>query len=95
MQGITVTWPKRDTKSITVHIFGVRVIMSYETPVMAWYGDKLIRRKNIWGPTTGRHLNENQPSWLKPEIIDDAVEFNRRLNLMILEGATKELTHLL
>lgn len=37
----------------------VRVLFSYETPVAADLpGYKHIRRKNVWGNTTGKHITE-------------------------------------
>lgn len=36
----------------------VRILFSYETPVAADLpGYKYIRRKNVWGNTTGKHIS--------------------------------------
>lgn len=67
----------RATPLNKVHVFGVSIIISYETPVaFRWKGGHA-RRVNTWGPTTGRHLKEaGAYDW--PELEED--EFNKKMN---------------
>jgi hypothetical protein len=67
----------RATPLNRVHVFGVRILISYNTPVaFEWKGGRA-RRVNTWGPTTGRHLKEaGAYFWL--ELEED--EFNKKMN---------------
>lgn len=48
--------------SHTLHLPGIRIVFSYETPVAfcdphrGW-----VVCENVWGPTTGKHLNQLAP----------------------------------
>ena len=69
-----------------VQVFGVQVLISYETPVAFHDRYEHHRRHNVWGPTTGRHLKEaGATNW--PECDED--EFNTKLNLAIYKSMTE------
>jgi hypothetical protein len=86
MSVIGISRSGRNTPANTVHLFGVRVHFSYDTPVACRApGKPSFRRKNVWGPTTGRHLSEwgFGGDWV--EHLDEE-EFNRRLDQTIFEA---------
>lgn len=70
----------RNTQAYLVHFLGTTTLFSYETPV-GFIDDKgkRIRRENVWGPTTGRHLNESGFSYNGIEQLDED-EFVKRMN---------------
>lgn len=78
--------PTRNTKAHVVSVCGVQVYFSYETPVGCNPPNApSFQRENIWGPTTGRHLNEwgfNRTGIAK---LDEG-EFERRMSLAIYEA---------
>lgn len=49
---------KRNTKCYIVHIGPHDLYFSYETLIGYDGPIGYFRRENIWGPTTGRHINE-------------------------------------
>lgn len=78
--------PTRNTKAHVVDVCGVGVFFSYSTPVGCSPPNRpSFQRENVWGPTTGRHLNEwgfNRPGIEKL----DEEEFERRMSLAIYEA---------
>ena len=86
MSTIQLRRAKRNTPATSVNIFGVWVYFSYDTPVGCNPpGEPSFQRKNVWGPTTGRHLNEwgfNTPGVEKL----DEDEFTRRMDLAIYKA---------
>lgn len=81
---------RRNTRANYVIVFGVRVLFSYETPV-AFHDPELgpVRRRNEWGPTTGRHLKET--SWGMGKQLE-ADEFNERLDALLLSRLVTEVS---
>lgn len=79
---------KRQTESYWVTIFGVDILISYQTPVAFSSNDGTrFRRENIWGPTTGRHLREaNADEWT----ILDEPWFTRELRAAIARRASRD-----
>jgi len=79
---------KRRTESYWVTIFGVDILISYQTPVAFSDNDGVMfRRKNIWGPTTGRHLRESDASeWT----VVDELEFTRELRAAVARRASRD-----
>lgn len=68
-----------------VHVLGVHVLFSYETPVaFATLGEQL-RRNNDWGATTGKHMNLAGVRQYPVE--EDASKFNDRLTAAIEKAA--------
>lgn len=49
---------KRNTQCHWVSLAGVRMLFSYSTVVAFQAQGKSFCRRNDWGPTTGRHMNE-------------------------------------
>ena len=77
----------RNTKCYDLEVAGVGMLISYETIVAASYRGERMRRRNIWGPTTGRHLKEtNTYDW--PEM--DEAEFNAKLDCMLHEAVLRK-----
>ena len=71
-----------------IQVFGVSVLISYETPVAFNDGREHHRRHNVWGPTTSRHFKEaGATNW--PECDED--EFNTKLNLAIYKSMTERI----
>lgn len=73
----------RATPLNKVYVFGVSILVSYETPVaFEWKGGRA-RRVNVWGPTTGKHIKEGGAyDW--PKLDKD--EFNRELNAAVCQS---------
>ena len=76
----------RNTPSHFVNVAGVNVLFSYETAVGCNPPDEpSFRRKNIWGPTTGKHLNET--GFRNMGIAElEADEFELRMNKAIIRA---------
>lgn len=59
---VKIQYPDRNTKSPIVTVGTLKLYFSYETivafdsPIMGFWISK-----NVWGKTTGRHLNEINP----------------------------------
>lgn len=71
-----------------IHVFGVSVLISYETPVAFQSAYEYHRRHNVWGSTTGRHFKEaGATNW--PECDED--EFNTKLNLAIYKSMAERM----
>jgi hypothetical protein len=68
----------RNTESHGVNINGIKLYFSYKTLVAFYYKGELFVRKNEWGTTTGRHLNDidggNKKERLSEEEFDKAIE---------------------
>jgi len=78
--------PERNTKAHRICVCDVYIYFSYDTAVACNppYAPSF-QRENVWGPTTGRHLNEwgfNRPGIAKL----DEDEFERRLTLAIFNA---------
>lgn len=85
---LTLTLPNRNTQAHWVCVFGaVDVFYSYTTPVAFSGPNGCFRRKNDWGPTTGRHFKESVPDHY--EIIGDEVEFNAKLTEAIIIAVSR------
>lgn len=77
---------RRNTPCYVVRIGEVACYISYETVVaVSGYTDTgewvRRRRRNVWGPTTGRHLNDMGVRGY-PEL-DDEDEFNRLVEELV------------
>lgn len=79
---------KRQTESYWVMIFGVDILISYQTPVAFTDNNGIVfRRKNIWGPTTGRHLREaGADEWATV----GELEFTRELRAAVARRASRD-----
>lgn len=76
----------RNTPAAVVNICGVQVYFSYETAVGCNPpGEPSFQRENVWGPTTGRHLNEWGFNTFGVSKLDEA-EFTRRMDLAIIKA---------
>ena len=65
-----------------VEVGDVRVWFSYETPIaFRKVGEPLVVRENIWGPTTGKHLNRVDGGDKEGRVSSD--EFMRKFNSML------------
>lgn len=67
-----------------VNIGTVMVWFSYDTPIaFRVYGQPRVVRENIWGPTTGKHLNaiDGGTKTAKAERVSSD-EFNRALDAL-------------
>lgn len=73
----------RNTQAGWVAVAGVDILFSYETPVAFAHDKGGLRRDNIWGPTTGRHMTEAQ---VKHYRAASEEEFNCELNRVISEA---------
>jgi len=78
----------RNTPCYRVSVGDVTCYISYETVVgVSGYNDKgelvRLRRKNVWGPTTGRHMSDMDIREY-PEL-DDEDEFNRVVEELITQ----------
>ena len=51
-------YTNRNTPAHAVTIGGVEFFFSYQTCIAVRVQGKLIMRENVWGSTTGRHMNE-------------------------------------
>lgn len=86
MSLIEVTRHRRNTPASVVHICGVDVFFSYETAVGCSPSDEpSFQRENVWGPTTGRHLNEWGFNRQGIEKLD-ANDFEHRLSRALVRG---------
>jgi hypothetical protein len=68
---------RRRTECYVVTVGSAEVFFSYETPIgvigVGRGGERVaVRRKNVWGPTTGRHMNEMGLRGAVREIEDEA-----------------------
>lgn len=55
----SIQWPARNTKALVVSVGELDLFFSYRTIMgFALPGMGRVFRENVWGPTTGRHLNE-------------------------------------
>jgi|GEM_PF-5917488 hypothetical protein len=55
----SINWPSRNTKAMQLRIGGVYLFYSYDTLIGALLtgrNPKMLRVKNTWGPTTGKHI---------------------------------------
>lgn len=90
ISAVNVEWPQRNTRLLILRVFDMKLVVSYDTVVAAQFHGKAIRRKNIWGPTTGRHMTE----WgvRSYDEIEDPEEFNAEVRTMLFMAASEELT---
>lgn len=77
---------ERNSPCFELRISGVVLGISYETVISAHYGNELIRRHNVWGPTTGRHMRE---LGVKEYTEVDEPEFNVRVKNMVLRAIAR------
>ena len=86
--------------SRTLRFFDLWILFSYETPVafMQHHDRMLIRRKNEWGPTTGKHINMfikdyltigNLQTYERPDFEDSLYA---ELNKAVLRNITHRMT---
>lgn len=80
---------RRKTPCHNVSVFGVSMLFSYQTCMGFYSPEGKVRRRNHWGPTTGRHLRETGWGGVK-ELEDD--EFDALLDDTILKAALVRLT---
>lgn len=79
----------RQTEAYWVRVFGVALLVSYETIVAAHYYETRIVQKNHWGPTTGRHIKECISVGLYVTI-DNQHDFTQAVDKMILEAVVRQ-----
>ena len=92
MSIIEFSSPSRNTKAHKVSVCGVYVYFSYDTPVACNPpGSPSFQRENVWGPTTGRHLNAWGFNRLGIDKVDED-EFERRLSLAIFKAMADRMT---
>ena len=77
------SYTHRNTPATTVSIDGAHLFFSYKT-VVAFETPKtgFVISENVWGPTTGRHLNELDDDKSKRL---DRTEFERQLEALNIE----------
>jgi hypothetical protein len=56
---ISLDLPRRETKAHVVNIGDVRLYFSYRTLVGVSGPGTRVRCHNTWGPTTGKHINND------------------------------------
>lgn len=77
---------RRNTPATAVNICGTRIYFSYDTPVgCSPPNTPSFQRENIWGPTTGRHLNEWGFNTQGVDKLDES-EFTKRMELAIYDA---------
>jgi hypothetical protein len=77
---------RRNTPAHYVNVCGVNILFSYETAVGCNPPDEVsFRRRNVWGPTTGKHLNETGFRNVGIEELEED-EFEVRMNKAILRA---------
>lgn len=80
----------RKTESYWLTIYGVMVLISYQTPVAFDDYTGRYRQGDHWGPTTRRHMSEaDVAGW---DVIEDQQEFARRLDLAIMKRIVRDKT---
>lgn len=89
MSVIKVRLPNRNTKTFQLDIFGVGLLVSYETVVAADYKGTKIRRRNEWGPTTMRHMSEAN---VKGYVEMEQEAFDAEVRKLLFKGAAEDLT---
>lgn len=81
----------RNTPAHYVNVCGVNILFSYETAVGCNPPDEpSFRRKNIWGPTTGKHLNETGFRNMGIAELDEE-QFEVRMNQAILRAVANRI----
>ena len=55
------TYPSKNPNTQLVTIGDLEIFFSYETPVAFRTSAEFVIRENVWGPTTGKHLNMISP----------------------------------
>ena len=77
---------RRNTPAHFVNVCGVHILFSYETAVGCTPPDgPSFARKNEWGPTTGKHLNETGYRNAGVEQLD-ADEFETRMSKAVIRA---------
>ncbi len=79
----------RNTSCYILRIAGVEMVISYETIVGASYRGTRIKRDNVWGPTTRRHLKETGYAGDDFVVLDEK-EFNATVRDIILRSIAEE-----
>lgn len=73
----------RKTECYWLDLFGISVLISYETPIAFDDGWRRLRQANHWGRTTNRHFSETDTkNW---EVIEDSKDFQALLDQAILK----------
>jgi hypothetical protein len=74
MRVTAVDVTRRNTKCFGVEVGDIDLVFSYNTLVGVRYRGHAAHARNVWGPTTGKHLNESGArSWGK-EVDQEEVE---------------------
>jgi hypothetical protein len=86
---------RRNTPCYVMRVGEATCYISYETVIAVnGYDDKgewvRLRRRNVWGPTTGRHMSDMGVREY-PEL-DDEDEFNRVVEELVTSQLLKRLT---
>ena len=77
-----ITLSKGETPNeTTVHLPGLTIWFSYETPIAFRSSEGEFVRENDWGPTTGKHLNRIDGGYREGRI--PGSEFEERLQVAI------------
>lgn len=82
---------KIDHKLITITSGDFHIWFSYEQPIAFKWGDDLCIIENIWGNTTGRHLNEINPD---KSIRISREEFLTRMDMIYIIASKIPLTEI-
>ena len=73
----------RNTQSHWVQVSGVCILFSYATAIAVQYDGQRVRRKNHWGSTTGRHINEAEVrTW---PVVDDVL-FDQKMDEFVYQA---------
>ena len=48
---------KRSSNNNAIELGGIVFYFSYQTLIAVETNERLVMRENVWGPTTGKHLN--------------------------------------
>ncbi len=80
----------RNTQCHYIRLMGVVVYFSYETPIAFEYRGEYYRRRNVWGPTTGRHMKEMGVTGSYFTEMEDGEAFNKLLDRTIWDAAMEQ-----
>ena len=70
--------PYRNTKCCSVTVGNIDLHFSYNTLIGIQGGGVAMRRANVWGPTTGRHIRSDLNIGHLPEVGEEEIEERAR-----------------
>lgn len=83
----------RNTQCYKMRIGSVRLFWSYETCIGIACSAGRVRRKNCWGPTTGRHMTDMGIQ--DYDEIEDVDTFNQFVKEQVVGSILEEVKHVL